>query len=219
MSRNCWKRWAKTGPNSFASSFRTPGWSSSGPKALKGFKPLKQIGYTHIWNNNVIHERARPTEKWNLTMIIFVEHNRKLTIKFLSLCDTFWSCDTSYSSSFKGWNTLIVFFTTIDVPIEDSRTCLNIANQVIYVQILLLPNIILNFSSQSFKSWSEFLTAHLFCLSMSFVSSAKLPSYSEVIQGTEETARLVLDGMFLSTESWIKEVIKLNFFCTERESG
>ena len=43
VSRDCWKRWAKTGPNSVASSFRTLGWSSSGPKALEGFKPLRSL--------------------------------------------------------------------------------------------------------------------------------------------------------------------------------
>ena len=43
VSIDCWKRWANTGPNSVASSFRTLGWSSSGPKALKGFKPLRTL--------------------------------------------------------------------------------------------------------------------------------------------------------------------------------
>ena len=109
-------------------------------------------------------------------MIIFVEHILKLTIRFLSLFN-FWSCDTSFSSSFQGRNTLIVFFLTIDVPIEVSRICLNAADQVNYIQIVLLPNVILNFSSQSFKLWPEFLTACLFCFGMSFVSSANLPSY------------------------------------------
>ena len=37
------KRWANTGPNFVASSFRTLGWSSSGPKALEGFKPLRSL--------------------------------------------------------------------------------------------------------------------------------------------------------------------------------
>ena len=37
------KRWANTGPNSVASSFRTLGWSSSGSKALEGFKPLRSL--------------------------------------------------------------------------------------------------------------------------------------------------------------------------------
>ena len=43
VSINCWKRSANTGPNSVASSFRTLGWSSSGPKALEGFKPLRSL--------------------------------------------------------------------------------------------------------------------------------------------------------------------------------
>ena len=41
VSRDCWKRWAKTGPNSVAISFRTLVWSSSGPKASEGFKLLR----------------------------------------------------------------------------------------------------------------------------------------------------------------------------------
>ena len=106
-------------------------------------------------------------------MISFVEHIRKLTIEFISLFN-FWSCDTSPSSSFKGRNTLIVFFLTIDVLIDVSRICLNVADLVIYIHIVLLPNGILNFSSQSFNFWSEFLTARLFCFSMSFVSSDQL---------------------------------------------
>ena len=43
VSIECWKRWANTGPKSVASSFRTLGWSSSGPKALEGFKPLRSL--------------------------------------------------------------------------------------------------------------------------------------------------------------------------------
>ena len=50
VSIDCWKRWANTGPSSVASSFRTLGWSSSGPKAcldsiektcLRGLRPSK----------------------------------------------------------------------------------------------------------------------------------------------------------------------------------
>ena len=40
ISIDYWKRCANTGPNSVANSFRTLGWSSSGPKALEGFKSL-----------------------------------------------------------------------------------------------------------------------------------------------------------------------------------
>ena len=41
---------------------------------------------------------------------------------------------------------------------------------------------------------------------------------SGVIQGIEETDLLVFDGICLSTESWIKEVNKSKFSCTERVS-
>ena len=43
VSVDCWKGWANTGPNSLASSFMTLGWSSPGPKALEGFKPLRSL--------------------------------------------------------------------------------------------------------------------------------------------------------------------------------
>ena len=41
--RDCWKRCANTGPIFFANSFRTLGWSSSGPKALEGFRLLRSF--------------------------------------------------------------------------------------------------------------------------------------------------------------------------------
>ena len=40
VSRDCWSKYANTGPSSYASSFRTLGWSSSCPTAFEGFKPL-----------------------------------------------------------------------------------------------------------------------------------------------------------------------------------
>ena len=43
VSRDCLKRWAKTGSYSVVSSFRTLWWSSSGPKALEGFKSFKKV--------------------------------------------------------------------------------------------------------------------------------------------------------------------------------
>ena len=43
VSNDCWKRCAKTGPSPVTSSFRTLGWSPSGPKALEGFKTLRSL--------------------------------------------------------------------------------------------------------------------------------------------------------------------------------
>ena len=42
-----------TGPSSFASSFRTLGWSSSGPKAFEGFKPLSNL-ITHSVDTTIL---------------------------------------------------------------------------------------------------------------------------------------------------------------------
>ena len=62
-------------------------------------------------------------------------------------------------------------------PIEVSGVCLNIINQVIHMQIVLFSYISLDFSSLSFKFWSKFAAACLFCLCMSFIFPAKLSSY------------------------------------------
>ena len=41
---------------------------------------------------------------------------------------------------------------------------------------------------------------------------------SGAIHGTELTKRQVLDGVFVSTKSWIHDVIGLKFSCAVRES-
>ena len=150
-------------------------------------------------------------------MITFVELIRKLTIKFFSLF-YFWSCDTSSSSSFNGQNTLIVFFLTIDVPIKSRGFALT------------SPTKLFTYKSCFFLTWSlisrikvsnfdlSFLLPVFFALAWVLFLLRIFLLVSEVIQGTEETVRLVLDGMCLSAESWIKEVIKLKFSCTERVS-
>ena len=43
LSIDCRKRWVNTGPNSVANSFKTLGWSSSGPKAFEGFRPFSNF--------------------------------------------------------------------------------------------------------------------------------------------------------------------------------
>ena len=44
VSRDCWKKCVNPGPSSLnASSFRSIGWSSSGPTAFEGFKPLSNL--------------------------------------------------------------------------------------------------------------------------------------------------------------------------------
>ena len=176
MSRDFWKRWAKTGPNSLASSFRTLGWSSSGPKALEEFKPFRSL--------------VTPSFETTMSSMKGADLLRNVTSIWSLLLNTSvnWPLNSSACSIseavipvppllLRGRIPWLSFFLTIDVPTEVSRICLNVADQGIYIQIVLLPNIILNFSSQSFKFLFEYLTAHLFCFSRSFVSSANLPSY------------------------------------------
>ena len=43
LSIESWKRWANTVSYSIANSFRTLGWSSSGPKAFEGFRPFSNF--------------------------------------------------------------------------------------------------------------------------------------------------------------------------------
>ena len=81
----------------------------TGPWNFRRVQTFKEFGYTLFWNNNVIHWRDQPTEKWDLAVFIFVEHIRKLAIKFLRLFNI-WICNATSSSSCKMRNTSSVFF-------------------------------------------------------------------------------------------------------------
>ena len=63
VSRDCWNKCVNTWPSSFASSFRTLGWSSSGPKAFEGFKPLCNLilNIDNIYFDQML-DRIYPTE-------------------------------------------------------------------------------------------------------------------------------------------------------------
>ena len=171
MSVDCWNRWANAGPNSKASSFRTLGWSSSGPKALDGFKPLRSLVTPAAGTTIIIHERSRPIWERDLAVLIFIEHIRNLTIKFICLFQFRFS-NTVTISPLRGWNTLNVFLLTIYVSIEVFGISLNVTNQVIDIQIVLLFDIGLYFPSQSFKFWPKFTTASLFRVCMCYIMFA-----------------------------------------------
>ena len=85
-------------------------------------------------------------QKRDLGVFIFIEHIRKLTIEFLCFYEIRLS-NTLSIFPFQRWNTLGVFFLTIDVRIEVSGVCFNITNQVIHIQIMLFSYISLDFSS------------------------------------------------------------------------
>ena len=109
VSIDCWKRWANTGPNSVASSFRTLRWSSSGPKALEGFKPLRSLITPSLETAISFMKGADLSRSGTWVCSFFIEHIRKLTVELLCLFEIRLS-NTLSILPFQGWNTLGVFF-------------------------------------------------------------------------------------------------------------
>ena len=93
------------------------------PLSFRRVQAFEKFNYSVLRNSNIIHERCRPIQKRDLGVFIFTEHIRKLTIEFLCLFEIRLS-NTLSIFPFQGWNTLGVFFLTIDVPIEVSGVCL-----------------------------------------------------------------------------------------------
>ena len=109
-------------------------------------------------------------------MFIFTEHIRKLTIEFLCLFEIRLS-NTLSILPFQGWNTLGVFFLTIDVPIEVSGICLKSpTNLFTYKSCCFLTSALISLLKVSNFDLSLLLPV-FFCLCMSFIFPANLPSY------------------------------------------
>ena len=145
------------------------GWSSLGPKALRRDQTFKKFGYTLL--------KQRHPWKWpiNWEMGPHYDHllNTSVNWPLKSSACSIYEAVIPVPPLLKGgipW----LSFVWLYVPIEVSRICLNVADQDIYIQIMLLPNIILNFSSQSFKFWFWVSYYPSVLFSMSFVSSANL---------------------------------------------
>ena len=104
--------------------------------------------------------------------------------------------DTTNISLFQRGNILGVLFLTIDVLVKILEISLYITNQVVHIKVLLLPDISFDFSS--LLKVSNF--ALIFVLPDFFAFACVaffLPIFlliAGVIQGTEETERLVLMG-------------------------
>ena len=77
-----WKRCANTGPNSFANSFRTLGWSSSRPKAYEGFRPLRSSVTPSFVTTISSMNGADLSRSRDLVVYRFNEYICELTIKF-----------------------------------------------------------------------------------------------------------------------------------------
>ena len=155
VSRDCWNKCANIGPSSFASSFRTLGLSSSGPKAFEGFKPLSNLIIPS--DDTTILSMKGADLLVNGTSLYLVLLNASLNWPISSSVLSESKSATPFPL-FKGWNTLPVFFLllffcccffffcccfffTIYVYVEVSRICLYITYQVIHIQIMLLFNV------------------------------------------------------------------------------
>ena len=75
---------------------------------------------------------------------------------------------------------------------------------------MLFLDISFDLLSQFLKLRSEFTTASLFCLCMSSIPISKIPSNLRCTP-REASDLLVIEGIYLSTASCVKEVIKLKF--------
>ena len=82
---------------------------------------------------------------------------------------------------------------------------------------MLLLYISLNFPSQRLK-FDKFATASLFSLSVCPVSSTIFSSYLRGYPSNRRGRPTGIEGLCLSADSLIKEIIKLKFSCTERLS-
>ena len=120
VSRDFWKRWTKTGPNSVASSFRTLGRSSLGPKALEGFKPLRSL-VTPSFETTMSSMKGADllrngTSIWSLLLNTSV--NWPLNSSDCSISEVVIPVPPLLLRGGMPWLSL---FLTIDVPIEVSR--------------------------------------------------------------------------------------------------
>ena len=83
-------------------------------------------------------------------MFTFGKHIRELAVEFTCFLKILLGKTTSLLL-FQGGNTLGIFFLTVYVTIKIPRISLHITNQVIHIQIMLLPNICFDFSSSHLK--------------------------------------------------------------------
>ena len=105
-----WKRCAKTGPSSFASSFRTLGWRSSGPKALEGFSLLRSLvtpsfetAMSYMKGGNLLKNE---TLLWSFLLNISVNLLLNSSACSIKVSETV----MPVPPLFKGRTTLIIFF-------------------------------------------------------------------------------------------------------------
>ena len=178
-------------------------------QSIWGIKTFHHFYNTFIWNVNVAYRRSWLLKYRDLTFRSFGENICKLTIELISLL-SFRFSQTTTISPFERRDILIVFPLTVGIPTE------------VFGVTLISPTNLL-----TYKSCCFLISALIWCLSSWNLDLSLLPPVffafawvlflfwiflliSNVIQGTEATDLLVLEGMYFSTASCMKEVIKSN---------
>ena len=204
VSRDCWSKYANTGPSSFTSAFRTLGWSSLGLKAFEGFKHLS-ILITHSEDTKILSMKGADLLV-NGMSLYSVLLNASLTWPISSSALSESDSATPFPPLFLRGR-LPCLFLTIYLSVEVSMICLCITYQVCHLQIMLLFNVSLYFPSQGPVASACILFLQQIFLLISGVS-----------QGIVETDLLIFEKICLSAESWMNEVIKLKCSCTDLAS-
>ena len=132
-------------------------------------------------------------------MLVFVEHIRKLTIKFICQFQ-FQFSNTITISPLKGWDTLSVFLLTIYVSIEVCGISLNVTKLLTYKSCCFLTLAFISLLKVSNFNPSLLLPVFFAFACILFLLRIFL-LISGVIQGTEDTDLLILEGICLSADS------------------
>ena len=142
---DCWKRWANVGPNYVASSFRTLGWSASGPKALERFKPLRSLITPSLETAISFMKGADLSRSGTLVCSFILNISVNWLLNFSAFSRSDW--ETSFPFFLLRVEYLGVFFSDYWFTNKSLWVCLNITNQVIHIQIVLFSYISLDFFS------------------------------------------------------------------------
>ena len=126
--------------NSVANSFRTLGWSSSGPKSFEGFRPSSNFVTPSLVRTMSSMNGADLSRRGTWLCSLLVNTSMNWPLNSLAFSKSDWARPL-LCLFFKWGNTVGIFFLTVYVTIKIPRISLHITNQVIHKQIMLLPNI------------------------------------------------------------------------------
>ena len=120
--------------------------ASSGPKAFEGFRPFSNFATPSLVTTMSSMNRADLSIRgtWLCSILVNTSVNWPLNSLAFSKSDCARPLPCLF---FKGGIPWVSFFLTVYVTIKIPRISLRITNQVIHIQIVLLPNICFDFSS------------------------------------------------------------------------